>query len=70
MGKALVAAKRVYFGVGGSVDAFKEEVGGSGGAVVAEVQNSGIQGCEKGFGGPQGGSGGGVGRSLLEVQLY
>ncbi|KAL9082288.1 MAG: hypothetical protein Q9159_006549 [Coniocarpon cinnabarinum] len=36
-GKAFVAAKRVYFGVGGSVDAFKEEMSRRG-ALCVEVQ--------------------------------
>lgn len=57
LGKALVAAKRVYFGVGGGVDAFKE-VCAARGAVVAEVENSGV---EMGSGG--------VRRCLLEVQM-
>ncbi|OJD35347.1 s-adenosylmethionine-dependent methyltransferase-like protein [Diplodia corticola] len=58
LGKALVAAKRVYFGVGGGVDAFKEEAAARG-AVVAEVENSGVDM----------GEGAGVRRCLLEVQM-
>jgi len=61
MGKAIVAAKRVYFGVGGSVDEFKGRVG-EGGGVGYEVENSGVEGCEKG-------GGVGVGRCLMEVQM-
>lgn len=62
MGKGVVAAKRVYFGVGGSVDGFKEVVAAKGG-VAYEVENNGIEGCERGRGGS------GVGRALLEVQM-
>lgn len=62
MAKALVAAKRVYFGVGGGVDAFREAVGSRGG-VCGEVENSGVEGCERALGGK------GVGRALLEVQM-
>lgn len=62
-----MAAKRVYFGVGGSVDAFKEAVA-AGGGVTAEVQNSGIEGCDRALNAVIGG-GGGVGRCLLEVQM-
>ncbi|KAB2580897.1 hypothetical protein BFW01_g6810 [Lasiodiplodia theobromae] len=58
LGKAMVAAKRVYFGVGGGVDAFKEEAAARG-AVVAEVENSGVEM----------GEGTGVRRCLLEVQM-
>ncbi|KAL1645493.1 hypothetical protein SLS58_003802 [Diplodia intermedia] len=58
LGKAMVAAKRVYFGVGGGVDAFKEEAAARG-AVVAEVENSGVEM----------GEGAGVRRCLLEVQM-
>ncbi|KAL1630516.1 hypothetical protein SLS56_004790 [Neofusicoccum ribis] len=57
VGKAIVAAKRVYFGVGGGVDAFKEECAARG-AVVADVENSGVEMGE-----------GGVRRCLLEVQM-
>ena len=54
-GKAIVAAKRVYFGVGGSVDAFREECANRG-AVAYEM---GFEGLETG----------GVRRCLLEVQM-
>lgn len=57
LGKAVVAAKRVYFGVGGSVDAFKIECAQLG-AVAAEVENHGVDLGE-----------GGVRRCLLEVQM-
>ncbi|EKG18545.1 hypothetical protein MPH_04347 [Macrophomina phaseolina MS6] len=57
LGKAIVAAKRVYFGVGGGVDAFKEEAAARG-AVVADVENSGVEMGQ-----------GGVRRCLLEVQM-
>ena len=62
-GKALVAAKRVYFGVGGSVDEFKRVIS-EGGGVVFEVENSGVEGCDRGLK-----SSGGVGRALCEVQM-
>ena len=65
--RALVAAKRVYFGVGGSVDEFKGAVG-DGGGVVAEVENSGIEGCDRSYMGGAGRSSG-VGRCLMEVQM-
>lgn len=64
LGKALVAAKRIYFGVGGSVDAFKEAVSSRGG-VTYEVENSGVEGCDRAMRG----SAGGVGRCLMEVQM-
>ncbi|KAF2767000.1 hypothetical protein EJ03DRAFT_297336 [Teratosphaeria nubilosa] len=58
MSKAMVAAKRMYFGVGGSVDGLKagcrEE-----GAVAYEIENHGVPGLD-----------GGVGRALVEVQMY
>ncbi|KAB8446248.1 hypothetical protein FH972_025230 [Carpinus fangiana] len=59
MGKGIVASKRVYFGVGGGVDEFKERAGKCG-AVAAEVENSGIEGCDRSLGS-------GVGRCLLEA---
>lgn len=62
-GKALVAAKRVYFGVGGSVDEFKRVVS-TGGGVVFEVENSGVEGCDRAMRVK-----GGVGRALCEVQM-
>lgn len=54
-GKAVVAAKRVYFGVGGSVDAFREACAGRG-AVAYEMDFEGLET-------------GGVRRCLLEVQM-
>ena len=54
-GKAIVAAKRVYFGVGGSVDAFRAECAEKG-AVAYEMEFEGLE--------P-----GGVRRCLLEVQM-
>ena len=61
-GKALVAAKRMYFGVGGGVDEFKTCVVEAGG-VVAEVEGSGIAGCDRSLMKATGG----VGRWLGEV---
>lgn len=58
MAKAIVAAKRIYFGVGGSVDALKEACRDQG-AVAYEVENAGVPGMDKG-----------VGRALVEVQMY
>ncbi|THZ04073.1 hypothetical protein D6C95_03457 [Aureobasidium pullulans] len=58
MAKAIVAAKRFYFGVGGSVDHLKE-VCAEKGAVAYEVENSGVPGMKSG-----------VGRALVEVQMY
>ncbi|KAF2751386.1 hypothetical protein M011DRAFT_464126 [Sporormia fimetaria CBS 119925] len=55
-GKAVVAAKRVYFGVGGSVDAFREEASRLG-CVAYEVDFEGLES-------------GGVRRCLVEVQMY
>ena len=54
-GKAIVAAKRVYFGVGGSVDSFREECIKKG-CVVREVDFEGLDGA-------------GVRRCLVEVQI-
>jgi protein-histidine N-methyltransferase len=59
MGKAMVAAKRVYFGVGGSVDAFKIECRERK-AVAYEIENHGVDLGEKE----------GVRRCLVEVQMY
>lgn len=59
MGKAMVAAKRVYFGVGGSVDGFKEEAARRK-AVAYEIENTGL---EEELRGP------GVRRCLMEVQM-
>ena len=58
MAKAIVAAKRVYFGVGGSVDGLKEACHEQG-AVAHEVENAGVVGMDQG-----------VGRALVEVQMY
>jgi len=58
MAKAVVAAKRIYFGVGGSVDGLKEACAEKG-AVAYEVENSGVKGMDQG-----------VGRTLLEIQMY
>jgi protein-histidine N-methyltransferase len=59
MGKGMVAAKKVYFGVGGSVDAFKIECRERK-AVAYEIDNHNVDL----------GEGGGVRRSLVEVQMY
>ena len=56
LGKAVIAAKRIYFGVGGSVDAFMVECAKHG-AVAAEVEGHGIDVNT------------GVRRCLLEVQM-
>lgn len=61
MSKGIVASKRVYFGVGGSVDEFRQRASKAG-AVAYEVEDSGIEGCDKSLGT-------GVGRCLLEVQM-
>lgn len=58
-GKAVVAAKRVYFGVGGSVDGFRMEVAEKGG-VAGEIEFEGLNGGE---------GEGGVRRCLVEVQM-
>jgi len=58
MAKAVVAAKRMYFGVGGSVDGLKEACAEKG-AVAYEVENAGVPGMDRG-----------VGRALVEVQMY
>lgn len=57
MAKCVVAAKRIYFGVGGSVDDLKMRCAERG-AVAFEVENSGVQGMDRG-----------VGRALVEVQM-
>jgi len=59
MGKGMIAAKRVYFGVGGSVDAFKIECRERK-AVAYEIENHNVDLGESG----------GVRRSLVEVQMY
>lgn len=58
MSKAMIGAKRMYFGVGGSVDGLKEACRERG-AVAYEIENHGVPGMETG-----------VGRALVEVQLY
>ena len=55
LGKTVVAAKRVYFGVGGSVDGFRDECARRG-CVGVEVE---FEGLEEG-----------VRRCLVEVQMY
>lgn len=55
-GKTMVAAKRVYFGVGGSVDGFREECARRG-CVAYEVEFEGLESN-------------GVRRCLVEVQMY
>jgi len=55
LGKTVVAAKRVYFGVGGSVDGFREECAKRG-CVGVEVEFDGLEE--------------GVRRCLVEVQMY
>jgi protein-histidine N-methyltransferase len=58
MGKGMIAAKKMYFGVGGSVDAFKIECRERN-AVAYEIENHNVELGEKG----------GVRRSLVEVQM-
>ncbi|KAF2665048.1 hypothetical protein BT63DRAFT_83729 [Microthyrium microscopicum] len=58
IGKAMIAAKRFYFGVGGSIDAFKIECSEQG-AVGYEIENHNVDL----------GEGEGVRRCLLEVQM-
>lgn len=58
MAKAMVAAKKIYFGVGGSVDGLKEACREQG-AVAYEIENHGVPGLD-----------GGVGRALVEIQMY
>lgn len=57
--KTLVAAKKVYFGVGGSVDGFRDECVQRG-CVTSEVDFEGLDGGE---------GGSGVRRCLVEVQM-
>lgn len=59
MAKAVLGAKKMYFGVGGSVDGLKEMCRDRG-AVACEVENSGVKGME----------GDGVGRALVEIQMF
>jgi protein-histidine N-methyltransferase len=58
MAKAMIGAKRMYFGVGGSVDGLKEACREKG-AVAYEIENHGVPGMD-----------GGVGRALIEVQMF
>lgn len=58
MSKAMIGAKRMYFGVGGSVDGLKE-VCRERGAMASEIENHGVPGMD-----------GGVGRALIEVQIF
>jgi len=58
MAKAMIGAKRMYFGVGGSVDALKEACRERG-AVAYEIENHGVPSMDAG-----------VGRALVEVQMY
>lgn len=58
MARALIGAKRVYFGVGGSVDGLKEACKRKD-VFVGEVENAGVPGMDSG-----------VGRALIEVQMY
>jgi len=58
MAKAMVAAKRIYFGVGGSVNGLKEACRQYG-AVASEIENHGVLGMDSG-----------VGRALIEVQMF
>lgn len=58
-GKTIVAAKRVYFGVGGSVDGFREECARRG-CIAYEMEFDGLDGSGEG----------GVRRCLVEVQMY
>jgi len=58
LGKAMIAAKRMYFGVGGSVDAFKVECRERK-AVASEIENHGVDLGESS----------GVRRCLIEVQM-
>lgn len=58
MAKAMIGAKRIYFGVGGSVDGLKEACREKG-AVAYEIENHGVPGMDHG-----------VGRALVEVQMY
>lgn len=58
MAKAMIGAKKFYFGVGGSVDGLKEACAAKG-AVAYEIENHGVPGLEEG-----------VGRALVEVQMF
>jgi protein-histidine N-methyltransferase len=58
MAKAMIGAKKFYFGVGGSVDGLKAACREEG-AVAYEIENHGVVGMEAG-----------VGRSLVECQMF
>ena len=58
MAKAMIGAKRIYFGVGGSVNGLKEACREQG-AVAYEIENHGVPNMDSG-----------VGRALIEVQMY
>jgi len=58
MSKAMIGAKRMYFGVGGSVDGLKAACRDRN-MVAYEIENHGVPGIERG-----------VGRALVEVQMY
>ena len=58
MSKAMIGAKRIYFGVGGSVDGLKEACREKG-AVAYEIENHGVPSMDSG-----------VGRALVEIQMY
>lgn len=58
MSKAMIGAKKIYFGVGGSVDGLKEACRELG-AVAYEIENPGVPNMDAG-----------VGRALIEVQMY
>lgn len=57
LAKAVLAAKRIYFGVGGSVDGLKD-VCSAVGAIACEIEDHGVPGMDDG-----------VGRALLEVRM-
>lgn len=63
-GKALVAAKRVYFGTGGSVEAFREALSIAG-ITTKEVHRTGISEASKD--GTNNTSGGGLDRVILQA---
>lgn len=57
MANAIVAAKRMYFGIGGSVDGLKA-VCHEKGVAAREIETSGVKGMDEG-----------IGRALVEIQL-
>ena len=65
--KALIAAKRIYFGVGGSVNAFIEAAGRKG--LVAKELAPVDRGAGAGQGSEEGFKGGSVSRCIVEVRL-